>query len=175
MKTVFLSLMAMSLIMGNANAKDSLVANRKVVAEAAVPAKSSYERLLEENRNLREKIELLTNETAELQSTVAYNAMMSNMFSRLHQDQAADKMADLQSELHYDAMMQTMFTRLRAEEKADAAADQLSLDQYNHMMGNMFRQLDSRKAAEALADAEAVAQYENMMALMFQKLRSQKS
>jgi hypothetical protein len=176
MKTVFLSLMALSLVLGNANAKDTVsTSNKAVVAEKAVPSKSSYDHLLEENRVLREKLEALANESAELKSTVQYNAMMSNMLSKLSESRIEGAVADLESEVAYNEMMGNMFTRIREEEKADAIADHASLDEYNLMMDKMFTKIETEKAADKQADVEAEKAYNQMMANMLLKLKASKS
>lgn len=175
MKTVFISLMALGLVLGNVNAKDSSSTNRKAVPESTAVAKTAYDRLLEENKMLREKVEVLNNEAAELKSSIEYNSMMSNMFAKLYGGNSNEKLADLQSELEYDAMMSNMFNKIRAEEKADAIADQQSLENYNRMMSSMFTNLDEQKDAEAKADKEAEAAYNKMMANMLLTLKQQKS
>lgn len=173
MKTVSLSLLALSLLLGNANAKDTASTSKNaVVAEKAVPSKASYDHLLEENRILREKLEALTNESAELKSTVEYNAMMSNMLTKLNESRSEENIADLESEVAYNEMMGNMFTKIREEEKADAIADHASLDEYNQMMDKMFTKIEAEKTADKQADAEAEEAYNHMMANMLLKLKA---
>lgn len=176
MKTLSLSLLALSLVLGNANAKDTASYGKKVVAaEKSVPAKSSYDHLLEENRMLREKLEALANESAELKSTVEYNAMMSNMLSKMNESRSYDHIADLESEVAYNEMMSNMFTRIREEEKAEALAEHASLEQYNQMMDNMFTKIEADKAAEKQAELDAEKAYNTMMANLLLKLKAGKS
>jgi hypothetical protein len=176
MKTVFLSLMALSLVLGNANAKDSASSTKKVVvAEKSLPSKPTYDHLVEENRMLREKLNSLVNESAELRSTVEYNAMMSNMMAKMSESRSEGAVADLESEVAYNEMMGNMFTRIREEEKADAIADHASLDEYNLMMDKMFTKIETEKAADKQADVEAEKAYNQMMANMLLKLKASKS
>lgn len=176
MKTVFLSLMALSLVLGNANAKDTASSTKNaVVAEKSVPSKPSYDRLVEENRILREKLEALANESAELKSTVEYNTMMSNMLTKLSENRSEGTVADLESEVAYNEMMSNMFTRIREEEKADAMADHASLDEFNQMMDKMFTKIETEKAADKQADEEAEKAYNQMMANMLLKLKAGKN
>ncbi|QGW29094.1 hypothetical protein [Phnomibacter ginsenosidimutans] len=104
MKTLMISLMALTLGLGSAKAeKSTTTASHK--ASHAVVAAEAYKTVLEENRRLKLQLEELENLQAEMQSTLAYNQMMGNMMLKLEAQKLEEQQADMEAINNYNKMM----------------------------------------------------------------------
>lgn len=117
MKTLIASLMALSLSLGTASANDSVnTTNRKqteAVSNANAISLEVYTQLLEENKALRSRVAQLADSAAELQSTLEYNEVMSNMLTSLRQREDAEKHAELDAQLAYNQLMSNLLLKLK--------------------------------------------------------------
>jgi putative hemolysin len=104
MKTLMISLMALTLGLGSAKAEKSTTAASHKASHAVVAAEA-YKTVLEENRRLKLQLEDLENQQAEMQSTIAYSQMMSNMMLKLEAQKLEDQQADMQAINNYNKMM----------------------------------------------------------------------
>lgn len=112
MKTIMISLMALTLGLGSAKAeKTTTLASHK--ASHAVAAAEAYKTVLEENRRLKLQLEELENQQAELESTIAYNQLMSNMMLKLKSQKLEEQQAEMEATNNYNKMMAAalQFTR----------------------------------------------------------------
>jgi hypothetical protein len=175
MKTMITSLLALTLGLGNASATDSnAVAPKKANTTQATVSVVAYQQVLEENMTLRNKLEAMANENAELSSKLQYGHMMGNLLSTVSVANQTEKLADLQSQLAYDQMMANLNSKLEEEKAADAAADQQGWNNYNHMMANLMAKMGAQKTADEQADQQAMESYNKMMANMVLKLKQDK-
>ncbi|MCC6762446.1 MAG: hypothetical protein IT252_14605 [Chitinophagaceae bacterium] len=108
MKTIMISLMALTLGLGSAKAEKTTT-----VASHAVAAAEAYKTVLEENRRLKLQLEELENQQAELESTIAYNQLMSNMMLKLKSQKLEEQQAEMEATNNYNKMMAAalQFTR----------------------------------------------------------------
>lgn len=117
MKTLIASLMALSLSLGTASANDSVnTTSRKqteAVSNASAISLDVYNQLLEENKALRSRVAQLADSAAELQSTLEYNEVMSNMLTSLRQREDAEKRAELDAQLAYNQLMSNLLLKLK--------------------------------------------------------------
>jgi hypothetical protein len=115
MKTLITSLMALTLSIGAVNATDSVVASKKAntTVEATTIALENYQQLLEENKQLKEKVAALGNSTAEMQSTLEYNNMMHKMLTKLRAEANAELSAETEATISYQKMMAAALLNLK--------------------------------------------------------------
>jgi len=115
MKTLITSLLALTLSTGAVQATDSAVASKKANAtvEATSIALENYQMLLEENKQLKEKVAALGNSTAEMQSTLEYNNMMHKMLTKLRSEESAEQSAEAEATISYQKMMAAVLLNLK--------------------------------------------------------------
>lgn len=117
MKTLMTSLMALTLSIGAVHANDSIVNSKKANTTVSVEANSisleNYQHLLAENKQLKEKVAELGNNTAEMESTLQYNNMMYNLLTKLRADDNAEVAAEAEATISYQKMMSAVLLNLK--------------------------------------------------------------
>jgi 3-keto-L-gulonate-6-phosphate decarboxylase len=112
MKTIFLSLLSLSLAAGSAFASDHSTEKKSLHAANS----SAVINLTEENLRLRHQVDLLENQTAELQSAIAYQSMMINMLGHLHNAKDKEAQEEREAENAYNKMMSNLLIVLREKQ-----------------------------------------------------------
>ena len=116
MKTLIVSLMALALNLGNANAADSSSHKENVAKGSAVgvAAVATFQQLSEENKQLKQQLSSLEDKALETESTLNYNLLMSKMFSHLEYRNQQEQVEELRAEISYNKMMDALFLQLKA-------------------------------------------------------------
>ncbi len=115
MKTLFISLVAATLSLTSVNAKDSTVISKtgNLSNTENTASTVSYNRLLEENKLLKEKIDAVINESEELKSTLDYQNTMGGLVNKLNEEKQAEKLEEMKAEIAYQKMMANLILRLK--------------------------------------------------------------
>jgi predicted RNase H-like nuclease (RuvC/YqgF family) len=91
--------------------------NKPATAGAAVVAETnpmiSVSQLQQENTLLKTQLMALINENEELQSRLAFETTMRNMFTSLEVKKNQEKLEDLQATMQYNQLMSNMLLTLR--------------------------------------------------------------
>ncbi|HSC53499.1 MAG TPA: hypothetical protein VLC98_07765 [Phnomibacter sp.] len=107
MKTIITSLMALTLSSGAVFASNYPVTEKKTNATVTnvSSTRDSFQSMLEENMRLKEQVETLANQNAEIQSTLEYNQTMNGLLNKLQSDATAEQHAEIDALLAYHKTM----------------------------------------------------------------------
>lgn len=115
MKTIIISLLALTLNLNGANAANNPTTGTNKASHAVVLADDTFKAVIEENRKLKLQLEALENQQAELESIVAYNNMMGHMMLKLEAQKLEDKKADIEAMNNYHKMMAAAMQYVKAK------------------------------------------------------------
>jgi hypothetical protein len=119
MKKLITSIAALLLFAGISFAAENKDSNRSALSNTKAPEAStsfvsarSLAQIIEENTELRMKVEELSNQAEDLTSLLDYSKMMHVTISNLQEEQMQEKEADSKSQLDYARMMNATIVNL---------------------------------------------------------------
>jgi regulator of replication initiation timing len=108
MKTLFISALALALSIGSSKAENAAYPANKKMSSTNL---ASVVALRDENSQLRLEVELLREMVQELESSIAYERMMQNMFSQISAERQSEKTAEMDAMVAYNRLMANLFLR----------------------------------------------------------------